>query len=267
VEANHNDLLWKNISSLPYFRGFLRAVEGRYYQDIELAEPILDLGIGDGHFSAATLPGRVDVGIDTAVKSLQEAANREAGKILICGRGEKLPFSNEYFATVISNSVLEHIQQLEPVILEVSRVLKYDGSFIICVPNDNFTQNLSIARFLKKVNLKRLRNYYQSVFNKISRHYHPDPVDVWIANLENAGFKIIDYWNYFPPKSLEILEWGHLFGIPAWINKQLFGEWVLIKKMWYLWPVYKWLNKHYSLDQTSSDGAYSFFIMKKRLGC
>ena len=40
-------LLWKNISELPYFRGLLRAVEGCFYQDIHLEEPILDLGCGD----------------------------------------------------------------------------------------------------------------------------------------------------------------------------------------------------------------------------
>lgn len=264
MDTFKNDLLWKNISSLPYFRGFLRAVEGRYYEDIELTNPVLDLGIGDGHFSATTLPGKIDAGIDPLFKSLLEANGYSAGKILICSTGDRLPFPDGYFNSVISNSVLEHISDLAPVLFEVKRVMKADAVFVICVPNDNFTQNLSIARLLKKLRLSKLKVFYQRLFNKISRHHHPDPVETWEQNLETAGFEIIRSWNYFPPVSLAILEWGHLFGIPSWINKHLFGEWILIKKMWNLWPIYYWLKKHYDRDQTAENGAYSFFIMRKK---
>jgi len=81
--------------------------------------------------------------------------------------------------------------------------------------------------------------------------------------LENAGFFIKKSWNYFSPRSLAILEWGHLFGIPSWINKKLFGKWILIPEKWNLWPVYRWLHRFYKQDQTGPDGAYSFFIMTK----
>jgi len=262
AENKQNDLLWKNISSLPYFRGFLRAVEGRYYRDISLTSPLLDLGIGDGHFSATTFPGAVDFGIDPSYKSLQEAFSHQAASTLCCAKGHRLPFPDVYFSTVVSNSVLEHIPDLKEVLIEVRRVLKRDGDFIICVPNDQFTQNLSVARLLNALHLRSLAVWYQRLFNKISRHYHPDSVQEWQRNLSEAGFQIVKAWNYFPPKSLAILEWGHLFGIPAWLNKQLFGRWILFPKMWNLWPVYKWLDSHYRMDQTAQDGAYSFFIMK-----
>lgn len=262
VENKQKDLLWENISSLPYFRGFLRAVEGRYYHDISLDSPLLDLGIGDGHFSATTFPGAVDFGIDPSYKSLQEAYSYHAGRALCAANGDRLPFPDAYFSTVVSNSVLEHIPDLDEVLIEVRRVLKKDGAFIICVPNDQFTRNLSIARLLNAIHLRSLAVWYQRIFNKISRHYHPDSVEIWQQNLRQAGFQIIKTWNYFPPKSLAILEWGHFFGIPAWFNKQLFRRWILFPKMWNLRPVYQWLNAHYQTDQTAQDGAYSFFIMK-----
>jgi len=266
VENYKDDLLWKNISTLPYFRGFLRAVEGRYYENIEISNPLLDLGIGDGHFSATTLPGRVDYGIDPAWKSLLEAKKNRSARLLSCANGSRLPFPNRYFSTIISNSVLEHIQNLSDVLTEVKRVLKDDGKFVICVPNDNFTQNLSIAILLKKINWKRVAKEYQFFFNRISRHYHPDPVEEWVENLQRAGFSIESTWNYFPPRSLAILEWGHLFGIPSWITKKIFGKWILFPKKWILWPLYSWLLKYYKKDQTAKNGAYSFFIMNKRFG-
>ena len=50
------DLLWRHLQDLPYFRALLRAVEARFYQDIPLAEPILDLGCRGGHLAEACLP-------------------------------------------------------------------------------------------------------------------------------------------------------------------------------------------------------------------
>ena len=52
--TQQKDYLWLNLRELPYFRGLLRAIEGRFYEEIELAEPVLDLGCGDGQFAAVT---------------------------------------------------------------------------------------------------------------------------------------------------------------------------------------------------------------------
>jgi SAM-dependent methyltransferase len=257
------DLFWRNISSLPYFRGFLRAVEGRYYQDINMPPPILDLGIGDGHFASETFSRSIDVGIDPAFIELRNAKQKKGCEFHICGSGDRLPFESGYFSTVFSNSVLEHINDLETVFYEVKRILNDNGIFIITVPNDNFTKNLSIGRFLNWLGLKNWAESYQHFFNKLSRHYHTDPVSKWEERLEFAGFKIIKSWNYFPKTSLKILEWGHLFGIPSWFSKKIFGKWILVPSQWNLWVVSVWLKKHYLLDQESPEGAYTFFISKK----
>ena len=263
MDKKHLDLFWKNIFSLPYFRAFLRAVEGRYYQDINMPAPILDLGIGDGHFTSETFPASIDAGIDPAFNELKNAKRKHNCELHICGSGDHLPFRSNYFSTVFSNSVLEHIKTLEPVFSEVERILNHDGIFIITVPNDNFTKNLSVGRFLNRLGLKNWAKAYQSFFNKISRHYHPDPVSKWEERLKSSGFKIIKSWNYFPKTSLKILEWGHLLGLPSWFSKKIFGKWILIPTKWNLWVVSVWLKKHYLSNQESPEGAYTFFISKK----
>ena len=53
-----DDLLWQHLKDLPYFRALLRAVEARFYADLTLGEPALDLGCGDGHFASLALAGR-----------------------------------------------------------------------------------------------------------------------------------------------------------------------------------------------------------------
>jgi SAM-dependent methyltransferase len=262
-----NDLLWKNISALPYFRGFLRAVEGSYYQDIEIRQPVLDLGCGDGHFSWVTFGKRTFnmIGIDPDLKSLIEATQYSVFSHLICARGDQLPFPAGFFSSIVSNSVLEHIDKVDLVILEANRVLIPGGKLVICVPNDNFTQNLSIAKLLDRLGLNFLAGKYRTFFNKISRHFHPDTEETWMRRLRHAGFNIIEYWNYFTQKSLAILEWGHFSGLPAWINRKFFGRWILFPsiKNPLLSRIYFWLKDHVERDQRSPDGAYSFFITAK----
>jgi len=47
---------------------------------------------------------------------------------------DKIPFPDEYFDLVVSNQVLEHVSNIEPVVMEIRRVLKSDGVFLCIVP-------------------------------------------------------------------------------------------------------------------------------------
>ena len=68
------DFLFLHTRDLPYFRGLLRAVESRFYQDIELPAPILDVGCGDGNFAALTFDHKIEVGLDPWLKFLPAIA-------------------------------------------------------------------------------------------------------------------------------------------------------------------------------------------------
>ncbi|MBN1486304.1 MAG: class I SAM-dependent methyltransferase, partial [Anaerolineae bacterium] len=118
-----NDTLSQQLSELPAFRAFLRAVEARFYANLPMPEPVLDLGCGDGHFTSVAFPQGLEVGLDPWWPPLRETRQRGLYKQLICGVGAGLPFPSDHFNTVVSNSVLEHIADVEPVIPEVARVL------------------------------------------------------------------------------------------------------------------------------------------------
>ena len=133
-----SDFLWTQISELPYFRGLLRAVESKFYQDLTLKRPVLDVGCGDGHFVARTFTQKIDVGIDPWKGPLAEATARGVYDQTLESAGAEIPFPDETFETVISNFVLEYIPDLDPVITEISRVIKPGGLFVFCVPNHQF---------------------------------------------------------------------------------------------------------------------------------
>lgn len=256
-------ILWRHISSLPYFRGFLRAVEDRFYQEIDLPRPVFDLGSGDGHFASAAFDERLDVGLDPWVAPMKEASTRDAYRLLVLGAGARIPFADGSFSSVTSTSVLEHIHDLDPVMAEIARILKPGGKFVFCVPNDRFPQLLWGRQALEKFGLQRVGAAYGRFFNRIARHAHTDSPAVWQERLEKAGLELEQTWDYFPPKALHILEWGHPLGIPAWITKKLFGRWVLVQKRWNL--IVPWtLTRKYMDDPRSEEGVCSFFIARKR---
>lgn len=263
MEKFRDDLLWKNISELPYFRGFLRAIEARFFQSIDLQSPVLDLGCGDGHFAQVTFTKKIDIGLDPLFSSLIEAKSRKKYSLLVCAEGTNLPFSADRFRTTFSNSVLEHIKPVNDVIKEVYRVTKRGGFFTLTVPNHNFVNHLSIAKVLENMGFQKLADGYRRFFNFISRHFHTDAYQAWLGRFLDKGFILVDGWNYFSREALKILEWGHLFGIPSWIAKKLFGKWILVGKKWNLSLVQSFLKRQYHLDQKCLDGAYSFFIFIK----
>ncbi|MFN2303296.1 MAG: class I SAM-dependent methyltransferase [Anaerolineales bacterium] len=255
-------ILWRHISSLPYFRGFLRAFEDYFYQSISLEEPILDLGSGDGHFASVAFNQKLDVGIDPWVAPTMEAQKRDTYGLLVLGEGAHLPFDSNTFATVISTSVLEHIKDIDPVLVEAQRILKPGGRFIFCGPNQHFPEKLWGRGFFDRLGLRKLGIAYSRFFNRISRHYHTDAPEVWKFRLENTGYTLLETWNYFPPKALHILEWGHPLGLPALLFKITVGRWILVPKRWNLAIPWKMTRKY--LDQpTCPEGVCSFYIAQK----
>lgn len=261
------DLLWLHLRELPAFRALLRAVEAHFYSDLPLNKrPILDLGCGDGHFASLAIPDGVEAGFDPWLSPLREAAHRQCYGQLSNADGQHMPYAGNTFGTVISNSVLEHIPDVQPVLNETCRVLKPGGVFYFCVPGPDFLRYLSIGRFLDGLSLRSLGDSYRRFFNRISRHYHCDAVPVWRQRLESAGMTVEDWWAYFTPGSLAALEWGHYFGLPSWICKKLTGRWILAPGRLNLLITEHLTRRFYneSVRSIGDEGAYLFFVARKR---
>jgi SAM-dependent methyltransferase len=261
---NHDDLLWRNLMDLPAFRGLLRAVEARFYQDIELPDPVLDLGCGDAHFAAVAFGRPLAAGVDPWTPPLREARRlrRSAYQLLVQAQGSALPFPAGHFASAMSNSVLEHIPVLEPVLAEVGRVLRPGAPFVFCVPSEHFLEFLSISGALRRAGLRAPAGAYESFFNRISRHFHCDDPQTWRRRVEAAGMRLEKYWYYFSPGALRALEWGHYLGLPAALAHTLTGRWVLARSRANLALTERLLRPYYD-EPLPRKGAYLFFIARK----
>jgi SAM-dependent methyltransferase len=262
--SESDQILWRHLRDLPYFRAMLRAVEDRYYQEIKLEAPTLDLGCGDGHFASVAFPRPLDVGLDPWHAAIHEADARRAYLHSIQADGAIQPFKDAWFGSAISNSVLEHIPHIQEVLNELGRVMKPGGLFVFCTPNHHFNENLWGVMLFNKIRLPALAARYVRIYNFIARHAYCDSPDTWTRRLNTAGFELVKMWDYFPPAALHILEWGHLFGLPSLFWRKLTGRWILIRKRWNL--IIPWALTRRFLDQSPKDvGTMSFYITRRKM--
>lgn len=258
-----NDFLWQHLKDLPAFRALLRAVEARFYQDLlPLAEPVLDVGCGDGHFASVAFPRPLATGMDPAAGVLREARQRGAYRVLVQALGDALPYADGTFATVVSNSVLEHIPGVDAVLGEIARVLAPDGRFIFCVPGDHFTELLFFPRLFRRLRLEGPARAYERYFNHISRHHHCDGSEVWRERLSSAGLQLTDWFTYFSARAHCALDLGHYLGAPSLVAKKLLGRWILVPARWNLALTERWLRPLYE-EPLPDVGAYLFFVARK----
>ncbi len=122
-----------------------RAVELRtLYRDIRPS--VLDLGCGDGLIAQVLFENEGSGGI--GVRSLADAGpqgsdNRGLSSACSKALGHAMPYPGGTFGSVLSNSVLEHIPDLDPVLREAARVLRPGGRVFFTVPSDAFRRLLS----------------------------------------------------------------------------------------------------------------------------
>ncbi len=256
------DILWRHLRDLPYFRAMVRAVEDRFYQGMELPSPVLDLGCGDGHFASVAFDHPLDVGLDPWWGPLLEARSRKAYRMLVRSDGAKIPFQDGYFASAVSNSVLEHIPHVDSVLEEVARVVRPGGRFIFCVPNHRFPQYLLGTQTFQRLGMGGAADWYSRFFNKISRHKHTDNFETWQKRMDQTGFTIEEHWDYFPADALHQMEVGHALCVPTLISKKLTGRWILAPSKAGLWIPWQ-IARGVFLKPVSPEGVYSFYVTRR----
>ena len=158
---------------------FWRGIEIDVLAQSEIPEGLgLDLGCGDGILTDILFQrvGRKPrlVGIDP--DPLETAAARKFDfyeRVHTVG-GDAIPEPDATFDYVISNSVLEHIPDLEPVIREVGRVLKPGGKFFYTVPCPAFHDNLRGAMLPGSS-----REHYLESLDRRLAHFNYLSVENW----------------------------------------------------------------------------------------
>ncbi len=258
------DFLKLHIESMGPHRAILRSVEAKLMSRVPLEHPILDVGVGDGHFASIAYDEPIDVGIDVFERDLREAAARKGVyRSLALASAAEMPFSDGVFKTVVSNCVIEHIPDLDAVLREIHRVLSPGGLFAATVPSQHFAEYLLGSTIFRKIRLSPLARAYGNFFNKISKHYHIYSPERWKSLLESVGFQVLEQRYYFSPGAHRVFDLCHYIAAPMWVTKRLFGKWVvhpIITR-----PLEPLMRRFY-VEPWPEQGAYHFFLARKTPG-
>jgi len=107
----------------------------------------LDLGCGDGKLMRILLEAAKHkpmlVGVDIDPLETRDAMASGVYSRVHTAPGDRIPERDGAFDFAFSNSVLEHIDPIEPVLAEVARVLRPGGTFVFTVPGSGFHACLS----------------------------------------------------------------------------------------------------------------------------
>jgi SAM-dependent methyltransferase len=148
----------------------------------------LDLGCGDGRLTNiifAQVGRRETVGIDLDSSETALAESLKIYQRIHVAPAHQIPEADDTFDWVFSNSVLEHIPNLDEVLQEVSRVLKPGGLFLLTVPGKNFHDCLR-GPLLPWSDRKAYLDEVDVRFACL-RYWSPDE---WSAHLQPHGLEI-----------------------------------------------------------------------------
>lgn len=202
---------------------FWRAVEVDILRKfIPASGTCLDLGCGDGKltvilFKKTSYEKLTIIGIDSDEYETRQAAQFPFYERIHTCSASKIPEETGKIDHIISNSVLEHIPDIEAVIAEVARLLKTGGSFAFTVPSPGFHICLH-GPFNKHVS----RETYLQEMDKRLAHYRYWNAEEWQMLLTNHDLKIEKEVEYFNCR--EVRRWESLSRFTAGILYALAGQ-------------------------------------------
>ncbi|CAN5589848.1 class I SAM-dependent methyltransferase [soil metagenome] len=258
------DHLTRHLASMAPHRAILRAVECRLMGEVDLVAPVLDVGCGDGHFASIAYRSPIDVGVDVRHEELVEARARgaEVYRSVAKAGATELPFADGAFATVVSNCVIEHIEDNQAVLSEVARVLRPGGTFATTLPSEHFAPMLLGSTVLRRLHLHRASKAYGRFFNRISHHHHVHDAAEWRRRFAAVGLDVEVHEYYFSAAAHRAFDLSHYLGVPNLVTRGLTGRWVLHPRQ--LRPFDRWLRRYYEEPLPQPVGAYQFVVCRRR---
>lgn len=172
----------------------IRTAEAELLRAAVIRSPALDLCCGDGFFASLIRPEGFEAGCDISQQALAAALRTNSYGSLTCAdASQTIPYSDEYFQTVVSNSSLEHIEHLHEALYEIARVLKPGGRLYT-----TFGSNFAYQWW--PCGQTALRKYlnYQPVY-----HYYP--LEKWKRKMNAVGLRIVDYQYYLSKTATQLL--------------------------------------------------------------
>lgn len=237
-------LHWREMVSKDV-RVFNAYQQGRYDWILRVAgdikgKKILDLGSGDGSFTYLIAKAGADVvGIDNEELGLKYARenlesvdkDKKLQYKFIAGSAYELPFEKDNLDFIFCCDVIEHLNEPDRMLTEVSRVLKKGGKFILTTPyklteipqdknhvREYYPSELEqlLSKYFTAVGVKSTHHMlWRSIYVHAIRPLGNRPLGRWFINV----FYFLFGWNPFMIPYDEVYKWDAFTNICAWGSK------------------------------------------------
>ncbi|MCX6816279.1 MAG: class I SAM-dependent methyltransferase [Candidatus Beckwithbacteria bacterium] len=186
--------LWRGVEV-----ALLKQNWGKYFKG-----KILDLGCGEGEIARQVFGRKIEWGLDNDLVMVRKAKQSGMYNQVLLGDARKIALASGRADLVFSNSVIEHIQNLDKVLPEINRVLRQGGLLVATMPSDCLGEYLGRGE------------WYARWFNRKYQHYNLLSKEKWIEMLKIIRFKLIDGYYYLDKQTIHQwhkLLWGNKLGI------------------------------------------------------
>jgi len=201
------------------FRSFeLFAIE-QTLQNLKPRGPILDIGCAEGYIAKKVFKNEKILGLDNEAKYLPLAKESGTYSFLLVADAKHIPYKDNTFNFLFSNSVVEHIDKVDVVLDEAKRILKPEGLFLFTVPNNNFSNQLFFCKLLRTFGLKKLAINYSKERNRRLNHFHLYPHQTWIEKINKSGFRLKLMRDYAAGEMLML--WDLIAAIQFFLRKAM----------------------------------------------
>jgi SAM-dependent methyltransferase len=158
--------------------GLWRAAEIAALREQTYEPPVLDLGCGDGLITSRVL-SRVDLGLDPDRGALERAVQLGIYRTMLAAPAGAAELAAGSLGTVVSNSVLEHIPDLDETLSAVAAALCPGGRLIFTSPAEAFNAWLALPS-----------RSYAAWRNRHFVHLHILSLPAWTERLGRVGLEV-----------------------------------------------------------------------------
>lgn len=225
-------ILAKYLKIFPLALALPRANECLVLENQRLKQPVLDIGCGDGLFAKLCFHQHLDFGLDADPREIARAKENRVYQKTVVSLADKMPFENSFFQTIIANSSLEHVKDLDPTLKEINRVLKKGGRLIMTVPRPVISDCLFFPKVFRKLKLGELARYYIDLKQRLWRHYNLMEEADWQKHLDMAGLRVKRSLTLIPKEVVSLHDIFYPFGLPYTLDKRFFKGKLFFRPSW-----------------------------------
>lgn len=260
-----DNFLRRYLDLAPAALAFERAVECEILKEREFVRPILDIGCGDGIFAAILFDEKLDTGIDLDPAEVARAEKQDAYHELLVCAGDRIPKPDQSYNTVLSNSVIEHIPALMPVLKEAHRLLAPHGQLFLTIPTDRLEHNSLPARIFDLLGAAELEARYGKFHNRFWQHYNVHPPAGWRELFTAVGFEVADERLYASPNFSSFYDLLMPCALPSIAAKRLLGRWFLLPDLrrYYAGLVYWLIVGIHRILKREAGSSLVFYALRK----